>query len=97
MRDLTLSDRFNQDLCCYCLTETPSHMSDALGVPWCEAHAYRGQFISWGMAHNFPPLAIEPYAVAAGAYAWYIAATQGNDAMLGMLLGLIEMEERIAA
>jgi hypothetical protein len=90
-RDRTLTDRFNQDECCYCLTETPSVMSDALGVPWCKEHQYRGHLITWGMAHAFPALEMAPFAVAHGAYAWYIAATQGSDDYVGMLLGAIEV------
>ena len=93
----TLYDHFNQDYCCLCLLDAA--MTDALGVPWCSEHAYRGHLLSWGYAHNFPALVAEPFAVAHGAYYWYIAATQGSDEYVGMLLGAIEVyyERNVAA
>ena len=51
-----LYEQFNQDLCCYCLTETLASTTDALGVPWCKEHAYRGKFLTWGLAHDFPAM-----------------------------------------
>ncbi len=84
------------DLCTIC--EEQSVMHDAQGLPWCAEHTYRGDFINWGAAHNWPALELEPYGVAEGAWFWVNIAMIGEDDCVYMLLGAIEIEtgEKIA-
>lgn len=66
---------------------------DDFGLPWCEEHQFRSEFLSWGKAHGYPALQMEPFAVAEGAFHWWIAATQGTEEMIWLLMGAIEMLE----
>lgn len=74
-----------------CRNETS--LLDSFGLPWCEEHRFRSEFLAWGRAHRYPALQMEPFAVAEGASHWGIAATQGIEDMIWLLMGAIEMIE----
>ncbi len=65
--------------------------TDACWLYWCEDCRHRGQLLDWGARHNWPEIAIHPYAVASGMDFWQTAVLLGSDDMIWMFLGLIEM------
>lgn len=73
-------------------------MKDALGMTWCDIHAYRGNLINWGATHNWPNLQFTPYAIGPGDYCWAIAAKLGNDDFIGLAAAYVELldEQEVA-
>jgi hypothetical protein len=78
-----------------CRNETV--LVDEIGLPWCEEHLYRHEFLEYGKAHNWPALEMKPYAVAQGMFFWVTAATQGTEEMLLLLLCATDEQKKQSA
>lgn len=67
--------------------------ADELGQPWCESCQYRGEFINWGYAHNWPALSYGDYAIAEGQSYWMLTASLGTqDRVLALIVAIDEYE-----
>ena len=60
---------------------------------WCELHTFRGELLAWGMKHGYPELDGGLCKIAAGAYHWVVTATQGDEDMVNILLGMTEISQ----
>ena len=91
MIKLTNDEQERIDTCCsLCLEDAVLTTGD---YRWCEVHQDRGELLRWGMLRGYPELDGGSVAIGKGAYCWTIAATQGNDDMILVLLGTIEISE----
>jgi hypothetical protein len=79
-------------LCAICAER--AIMTDQVGLVWCEDHRFRGDFLNWGVAHGWPEMNCETYAIAQGKYFWYIAAALGVEDMIWLMLVVIEQWEK---
>lgn len=62
--------------------EIPEAVQDAAGLPWCEGHQFRGDFVNWGAAHGWREAHCGTYAVAQGKDMYLLIATMGDEDML---------------
>jgi|SRR5947209_4385290 len=103
IKELKEQGDFDPDECTICTN--PTHVKDAIGFPWCENHAHRGQILSWGYRHHYPALPYEGlrmgrHAIAASENSWWIVATLGNDDLVWLVviytehLDILEREKK---
>lgn len=82
----------------------PKVMEDALGMTWCENHAYRGNLINWLARHGWTGLQCPPghpypaYSIGPDAYCAAMAVILGTDDFIGLAVATTEMldEQEVA-
>lgn len=83
------------DLCTICEDEPAMH--DTMGLPWCDEHAYRGEFLNWGSQRNWPALSFDQYALAEGSWFWINIAMLGTeDCVLSLVAATVDYEKEVA-
>jgi len=71
--------------------------ADELGQPWCAACQYRGEFINWGLIHDWPALESGNFAIAEGQTYWMLTASLGTAERVLALMAAMENYERRTA
>jgi hypothetical protein len=81
-------------MCAICTSPTAS--VDALDIPWCEEHSYRGELVNIGMARQWCAVDAPGYSLAEGVSYWCITALQGDEECVGLLLAALSIDEQVA-
>ncbi len=70
-----------------------SVMRDALNMPWCEEHQFRGEFVNRMAAHRWIGLKFHIYRIAPHPHSVLLAVLTGSEEMIGQGLAAVEMPE----